>query len=152
MSSPLLNNQVASIQRKEPMEELRNEVLEFFKNRMASIQRSEKLKELVYTELEAKLSEGELEFDQLMAILARLDNGANTSSDSIISIFRPSSSGQSTLTELVRSDSDTSDIAKAFAGYTSDDLQHIEKTMHSLRMITEKTNEKNPEEYSSEEL
>ena len=52
-------------------------------------------------------------------------------------MFRPTANGTSALTEIVRPSEDSSDIAKAFAGYTSQDLQAIEKTMHTLRVIQE---------------
>lgn len=137
IDNPTLQGQVTKIQNEDPMEELKKEVLSFFKTKIAAIKRSEAVKELVYNQLESKIQGGELEFDQLMQVLARLDNGSNDSADSIISMFRPTANGTSALTEIVRPSEDSSDIAKAFAGYTSQDLQAIEKTMHTLRVIQE---------------
>ena len=137
IDNPTLQGQVTKIQNEDPMEELKKEVLSFFKTKIAAIKRSEAVKELVYNQLESKIRGGELEFDQLMQVLARLDNGSNDSADSIISMFRPTANGTSALTEIVRPSEDSSDIAKAFAGYTSQDLQAIEKTMHTLRVIQE---------------
>ena len=137
IDNPTLQGQVTKIQNEDPMEELKKEVLSFFKTKIAAIKRSEAVKELVYNQLESKIQGGELEFDQLMQVLARLDNGSNDSADSIISMFRPTANGTSALTEIVRPTDDSSDIAKAFAGYTSQDLQAIEKTMHTLRVIQE---------------
>lgn len=137
IDNPTLQGQVTKIQNEDPMEELKKEVLSFFKTKIAAIKRSEAVKELVYNQLESKIQGGELEFDQLMQVLARLDNGSNDSADSIISMFRPTANGTSALTEIVRPAEDSSDIAKAFVGYTSQDLQAIEKTMHTLRVIQE---------------
>lgn len=137
IDNPTLQGLVTKIQNEDPMEELKKEVLSFFKTKIAAIKRSEAVKELVYNQLESKIQGGELEFDQLMQVLARLDNGSNDSADSIISMFRPTANGTSALTEIVRPADDSSDIAKAFAGYTSQDLQAIEKTMHTLRVIQE---------------
>ena len=137
IDNPTLQGQVTKIQNEDPMEELKKEVLSFFKTKIAAIKRSEAVKELVYNQLESKIQGGDLEFDQLMQVLARLDNGSNDSADSIISMFRPTANGTSALTEIVRPTDDSSDIAKAFAGYTSQDLQAIEKTMHTLRVIQE---------------
>lgn len=137
IDNPTLQGQVTKIQNEDPMEELKKEVLSFFKTKIAAIKRSEAVKELVYNQLESKIQGGELEFDQLMQVLARLDNGSNDSADSIISMFRPTANGTSALTEIVRPSDDSSDVAKAFAGYTSQDLQAIEKTMHTLRVIQE---------------
>ena len=137
IDNPTLQGQVTKIQNEDPMEELKKEVLSFFKTKIAAIKRSEAVKELVYNQLESKIQGGELEFDQLMQVLARLDNGSNDSADSIISMFRPTANGTSALTEIVRPADDSRDVAKAFAGYTSQDLQAIEKTMHTLRVIQE---------------
>lgn len=137
MDNPTLQSQVSRIQNEDPMEELKKEVLSFFKTKIAAIKRSEAVKELVYNQLESKIQGGELEFDQLMMVLARLDNGSNDSADSIISMFRPTANGQSTLTEIVRPAGESNDIAKAFANYSSEELQAIEKTMHTIRVIQE---------------
>ena len=137
-----LKDQVSLIQNEDPTEELRKEVLSFFKSRIASISRSEQLKELVYTELTTMIQGGDLSFDQLLAILSRIDHDANDSADSLLSIFRPGNNGESLLTELINSKSDSSDLAKAFAQYSSEDLQAIENTMHTIRAITENTEAK----------
>lgn len=137
IDNPTLQGQVTKIQNEDPMEELKKEVLSFFKTKIAAIKRSEAVKELVYNQLESKLQGGELEFDQLMQVLARLDNGSNDSADSIISMFRPTANGTSALAEIVRPTEESSDIAKAFANYSSEDLQAIEKTMHTIRVIQE---------------
>ena len=138
-----LKNQVTQIQNIDPTEELRKEVLNFFKSRIVSISRSEQLKELVYTELTTMIQGGDLSFDQLLAVLSRIDHDANDSADSLLSIFRPGNNGESLLTELLNSKSDSSDLAKAFAQYSSEDLQAIENTMHTIRAITE-NNEAKP--------
>ena len=137
IDNPILQGQVTKIQNEDPMEELKKEVLSFFKTKIAAIKRSEAVKELVYNQLESKIQGGELEFDQLMQVLARLDNGSNDSADSIISMFRPTANGTSALTEIVRPAGESSDIAKAFAGYSSEDLQAIEKTMRTIRIVQE---------------
>ena len=137
IDNPTLQSQVTKIQNEDPMEELKKEVLNFFKTKIAAIQRSEKVKELVYNQLESKIQGGELNFDQLIMVLARLDNGSNDSADSIISMFRPSANGVSALTEIVRPPENSSELAKAFAGYSSEELQTIEKTMHTIRLIQE---------------
>lgn len=148
IENPSLQEEVIRIQSVDPMEDLKKEVLSFFKTKIAAIKRSEAVKELVFNQLENKIQGGELTFDQLMMVLARLDNGSNSSADSIISIFRPSANGQSALTDIVRPADDSSDLVKAFAGYSSEDLQAIEKTMRTLRSIRESSEEKDicPEE------
>src|SRR5574344_2916974 len=71
IDNPTLQGQVTKIQNEDPMEELKKEVLSFFKTKIAAIKRSEAVKELVYNQLESKIQGGELGFDQLMQVLAR---------------------------------------------------------------------------------
>ena len=48
IDNPILQGQVTKIQNEDPMEELKKEVLSFFKTKIAAIKRSEAVKELVY--------------------------------------------------------------------------------------------------------
>jgi hypothetical protein len=123
------------------MDDLKNEVLSFFKNRMASISRAERVKELVFQQLESDIEGGVLNFDQLMSVLMRLDRGNNELSDSIISMFRPAGNGSgSLLTDIVRPGSDKSDLTKAFENYTPEELRKIDSVAKVIRDIVESGN------------
>jgi hypothetical protein len=120
------------------MEDLKNEVMGFFKNRIASISRAERIKELIFAQFESDIEGGTLTFDQMMSLLMRLDRDNNDSADSIISMFRPAGNGSgSLLTDIVRPGSDKSDIAQAFAKYTPEELRKIDQTMRVIRDIVE---------------
>ena len=138
IDSPVLMNAARAIQNIDAMEDLKNEVLDFFKNRIASISRAERIKELVFQQLENQIQSGTLSFEQFMILLMRLDRDNNDSADSIISMFRPSGvGGGSLLTDIVRPVTDKSDITKAFENYTPQELRAINETFKVIRDIVE---------------
>jgi hypothetical protein len=138
IESPALVHDAKALSVIDSMEELKQEVLCFFKNRIAAISRAEQIKDLVFQQLEHDIAGGELTFDQKMTVLMRLARDNNDSADSIISMFRPSGNGQgSLLTDIVRPGSDKSDIVKAFENYTPEELRKIDATMRVIRDIVE---------------
>jgi len=138
LNTPALAVEARAIRERDAMEDLKSEVLAFFKNRMASISRAERVKELIFQQLESDIEGGVLNFDQIMSVLTRLDRGNTESADSIISMFRPTGNGGgSSLTDIVRPDTDKSELARAFENYSSEDLRKINETMKVLRDIVE---------------
>jgi uncharacterized protein Yka (UPF0111/DUF47 family) len=138
LNTPALAAEAMAIRERDAMEDLKSEVLAFFKNRMASISRAERVKELIFQQLESDIEGGVLNFDQIMSVLTRLDRGTTESADSIISMFRPTGNGGgSLLTDIVRPDTDKSELARAFENYSSEDLRKINETMKVLRDIVE---------------
>jgi hypothetical protein len=118
------------------MDDLKNEVLEFFKSRIASIKRSEEIKELVYTQLVEEIQGGELNHDQLMGVLRQLGHENTSNTDVIFSLFR-SGQGGTSLSDIMRSAQDANEIAQAFNNYTPEQLQKIDQTMRIIRSIIE---------------
>jgi hypothetical protein len=135
---PSLENDAKALPALTAMEDLKQEVLSFFKNRISAISRAEQIKELVFQQLENDIVGGELNFEQKMTILMRLARDNNDAADSIISMFRSAGPGQgSLLTDIVRPDSDKSDIVKAFENYTPEELRKVNETMKVIRDIVE---------------
>lgn len=138
IESPALASDAMAMRAMDAMEDMKREVLGFFKNRIASISRAEHIKELIYHQFESEIEGGELSFDQKISLLMRLDRDNNDLADSIISMFRPSgNSGGSLLTDVMRPGEDKSDIARAFANYTPEELRKIDATMRVIRDIVE---------------
>ena len=138
LDAPVLAEDARVLATVNAMEDLKGEVLGFFKNRIASIARSEHIKDLVFQQLEQDIQGGELSFDQKMTILMRLARDNNDSADSIISMFRPSANGQgSLLTDIVRPGGEKSDLAKAFDNYTPDQLRKVQEFANVLRDLVE---------------
>jgi hypothetical protein len=123
----------------DPLDDLKVEILKFFKNRVASISRADSIKEMAYQQLESKIEGGELNFDQLMSVIRQAANDNNSSADSIMSIFRSQggANGGSPLQDMMRPASDRGDMAKAFDNMTSEELRKLDTTMRVIRDIVE---------------
>jgi hypothetical protein len=135
---PVLASDAKAVQAVDAMDDLKQEILGFFKNRIKSISRAERIKELIFEQFEMDIQSGALKFDQMMSLLMRLDRDNNDSADSIISMFRPSGNGQgSLLTEIVRPGTDKSDLAKAIENYSPEELRKINETFKAIRELVE---------------
>jgi hypothetical protein len=132
-------DEARKIQEIDPMDDLKLEILKFFKTRVASISRADTIKEMAYKQLEEMIEGGGLNFDQLMGVIRQVANENNSSADSIMSIFRSQGgpNGGSPLQDMMRPLSDKSDLAKAFDNMSPEDLRKIHETMMVIREITE---------------
>jgi hypothetical protein len=138
LSSPVLEADALAVREMDAKENFKCAILDFFHNRIAAISGAEHIKSLVFQQLEQDILNGELNFEQKMAVLMRLSRDNNESAESIISLFRASGNGQgSLLTDIVRPDNDKSDLAKAFDNYTPEELRRINETMKVIRDIVE---------------
>jgi hypothetical protein len=139
LEDPGLLDEARAIRDIDPMEDLKLEILKFFKSRISSISRADTIKEMAYAQLEDMIQEGGLSFDQLMSIIRQAANENNSSADSIMSIFRSQGgpNGGSPLQDIMRPLSDKGDLAKAFENMSPEDLRKINTTMLVLRDIVE---------------
>jgi hypothetical protein len=139
LTDPRLLNEAREIQEIDPMDDLKLEILKFFKTRVASISRADTIKEMAYQQLEGMIEGGTLNFDQLMGVIRQVANENNSSADSIMSIFRSQGgpNGGSPLQDMMRPLSDRGDLAKAFDNMSSEELRKINTTMLILRDIVE---------------
>jgi hypothetical protein len=121
------------------LDDLKLEILKFFKTRVASISRADTIKEMAYQQLEEMIEGGELNFDQLMGVIRQVANENNSSADSIMSIFRSQGgpNGGSPLQEMMRPLSDKGDLGRAFENMSPEELRKINTTMLILRDIVE---------------
>jgi len=138
---PALAEDARALQTLDAMDDLKREVLGFFKNRIASIARAERIKELMYHQLETDIEGGALSFDQMMTLLMRLDRDNNDAADSMLRAMTGGNNapggGGSIFSDIVRPGSDKSDLARAFESYTPDELRKINETMKVIRDIVE---------------
>jgi hypothetical protein len=134
-----LFNEAQEIREIDPLDDLKLEILKFFKTRIASISRADTIKEMAYQQLESMIQEGELGFDQLMGVIRQVANDNNSSADSIMSIFRSQGgqNGGSPLQDMMRPLSEKGDLAKAFENMSPEELRKINTTMLILRDIVE---------------
>jgi hypothetical protein len=136
---PHFLNEAREIQEISPMEDLKFEILKFFKTRVASISRADSIKEMAYQQLEGMIQGGELGFDQLMSVIRQVANENNSSADSIMSIFRSQGgpNGGSPLQDMMRPPSEKGELAKAFDNMSPEELRKVNTTMLILRDIVE---------------
>jgi hypothetical protein len=139
LDNSLFLSEAREIQEIDPMDDLKLEILKFFKTRISSISRADAIKEMAYQQLEVMIQGGELGFDQLMGVIRQVANENNSSADSIMSIFRSQggSNGGSPLQDMMRPLSEKGDLAKAFENMSSEELRKINTTMLILRDIVE---------------
>lgn len=138
IENPAFEAEATVLKRVDAVEDLRAEVLAFFKSRVSSISRAEQIKELIYSQLEVDISSGDLTFDQKMTVLTRCARDNNELSDSIISMFRPAGNNQgSLLTDIIKDSEDKSDLTRAFEKYSPEDLRKVNETVKVLRDIVE---------------
>jgi hypothetical protein len=139
LMNPTFLDEVREIREFDPMEDLKIEILKFFKTRVASISRADSIKEMAYKQLEDMIQGGALNFDQLMGVIRQVANENNSSADSIMSIFRSQGgpNGGSPLQDMMRPLSDKSELTRVFDNMSSEDLRKIHETMLVIREITE---------------
>jgi hypothetical protein len=139
LADPRFLDEAREIQEIDPMDDLKLEILKFFKTRVASISRADTIKEMAYKQLEEMIEGGELNYDQLMGVIRQVGNENNSSADSIMSIFRSQGgpNGGSPLQDMMRPLSDKGDLAKAFDNMSPEELRKIHETMLVIREITE---------------
>lgn len=137
--SPLIAKKAQEIASANPAEEMRSGFMDFFKGRIAAVGRAESVREKAYAAIEKDLESDDLTTEQKLSILMRLSRDSNELSDSLISMFRPAG-GQSgsPLADIFQSVSEgKSDVARAFEGYSSEDLRRIDDTFKVIRDIVE---------------
>jgi hypothetical protein len=136
---PSFLNEARAIQEVDLMDDLKFEILKFFKTRVASISRADTIKEMAYQQLEGMIQGRELNFDQLMGVIRQVANENNSSADSIMSIFRSQGgpNGGSPLQDIMRPMSDRSELTKAFESMSPEELRKIDATMRVIRDIVE---------------
>ena len=142
LDAPVLAEDARALQTIDAMDDLKREVLGFFKNRIASIARAERIKELMYHQLEEDIGGGALNFDQMMTLLMRLDRDNNDAADSLLRSMTggnngPGGGGGSIFSDIVRPGSDKSDLAKAIENYSPEELRKINEVAKVLRDLVE---------------
>jgi hypothetical protein len=139
LDDPRFLSEARAIQEVDPMQDLKLEILKFFKNRVSSISRADAIKEMAYGQLEEMIAGGDLNFDQLMGVIRQVANENNSNADSIMSIFRSQGgpNGSSPLQDMMRPLSDKGELANAFENMSSDELRKLHETMMVIREITE---------------
>ena len=141
LENPVLLAEAQAVQALSPMEDLKQEVLGFFKNRISSISRAERIKELMYQQLEVDIQSGGLSFDNMMTLLMRLDRDNNDAADSLLRAMTGGNvaggAGSTLFNDIVRPDSDKSDLVRAIESYTPEERRKINDLANVLRDLVD---------------
>ena len=136
-------SKVTRIQTSDPYVELKMNLLSFFKDRMSKITAQERLKEQVEQALELQLEGGDLSFEQILSLYRLVSTQNNASSDSLLSLFKPTPGAPSILADnLGRQEEDKNMYDEMYEDFSSDQLQALD----NLGKILTSLNKKKPSE------
>lgn len=119
----------------DPMLVLRKDILSFFQGIMASVSKKESLKELIESSFIEDLESRELSFQDRISLYKLISTQANISSDSVLSIFKPTPGAPSLLADNLSKDREDDHFDKMYANMKPDDLQKMDKLMKFLQML-----------------
>jgi hypothetical protein len=125
---------------RDPFIELKLELFSFFKERIGRITAQEKLREKLEQELETQIETGTLSFDQLLTLYNSVSKQNNISSESLISLFKPTPGVPSILAANLAEKEEKKDIFDdLYDKFNSDHLQKIDKLSKVLSAISKET-------------
>lgn len=129
---------VKKIYTTDPYIDLKRNLLEFFKERMNRISSQERLKERVEQELELLVDNSELSFDQLMRLHAQIAKNNNISTDSFLTIFKPTPGAPSILAEnLAKKEESKDEFDEMYESLSSEQLRKLDKLSKLLETMAE---------------
>jgi len=134
-----LKSDAVRVANTDPLDDLKQNLVQFFKDRVAGIKRSDQLRESLYQRLLEQLEEGQLEFEQLMQLYRTLGNENNTAAADILNIFKPAPNTPSLFLEVSKPADKDDEIKKAYKNFESKDLQIIERLLGLVDQLGKKS-------------
>lgn len=135
-------DKITAIKLKDPFNELRIDLLEFFRDRIAKISKQEDLKNKLEEALTLDLDSGELNFDQKMTLYRAVTSQGNHSIDSLLGLFKPTPGAPSILADNLARPDDKEDIFNdIYENLTSEQLQQVAAMTKVLTMLGKKSDE-----------
>jgi len=130
---------VQAIRRRNPFEELKSTLIQFFNSRIHAIIDQYDVKTEITNSLREDLQSGALNFDQKMRFLKQVASEESISSDSLMSLFRPTPGAPSILASNLSKSVDSKDLIESmYDSMSSDDLSHLETLSHFIEKLSEK--------------
>lgn len=118
----------------DPLDDLKQNLIQFFKDRVSTIKKSDELREALYQKLLEQV-EGQLDFDSLMQLYRALGNETNTAAADILNIFKPAPNTPSLFLEVSKPADKDDEIRKAHKSFDAEHLQTIERAMAKLEQL-----------------
>jgi len=126
----------------DPYVDLKKSLLDFFKDRMNRITVQERLKERIEQELETLVDNGDLTFDQLLRLHSQVAKSNNVSTDSFLTIFKPTPGAPSILAEnLAKQDERKDEFDEMYESLSSEQLRKLDKLSKLLQVMSDEEKE-----------
>ena len=119
----------------EPLDDMKQNLVQFFKDRVSIIKKNDMLRGLLYQKFQEKLENNELDYDDMLSLYRSLGNESNTASGDILSIFKPAPNAPSLFLEVSRPPDSDSELKKAYKSMSAESLQAIDRTMARLEQL-----------------
>jgi hypothetical protein len=127
MESRGLRNDAERIANIEPLDDMKQNLVQFFKDRVSTIKKADQLRESLYQKFQEQLEHDELNPEQILSMYRAVVNESNTAAGDILSIFKPVPNSTSLLLEVSRPPDKDEEIKKAYKTYSAEELQAIER-------------------------
>jgi len=136
LDDPKNQEKVKQVQSEDPFYHLKLNLLNFFQDRIRRIISQETLKGQIEEKLSEKVEMDELDFNNLLTLYNSVSKQNNASSESLLSLFRPTPGAPSILAEnLGTPEKSKDDWEEIYDSLTPDQLQKIDK----IRRLLEQT-------------
>ena len=136
LDDPKNQEKVKQVQSEDPFYHLKLNLLNFFQDRIRRIISQETLKGQIEEKLSEKVEMDELDFNDLLTLYNSVSKQNNASSESLLSLFRPTPGAPSILAEnLGTPEKSKDDWEEIYDSLTPDQLQKIDK----IRRLLEQT-------------
>ena len=131
-----IEEEVDNVLVKDPLQELKIVLCDFFKDRLSVINKEENFKEVVKLAITKRIAEKEISTTQLISLFKIIFNESTLAVDSLLSVFKPTPGAVSPLLTKGSSDSGTPDNVKNLTeNLSQEDNQKLDKLMRLLTVV-----------------
>jgi len=137
-----IDKEVGKVVIADPIEQIKQSLLQFFTNRLEKIEENDDFKQLVENKIREKIESDVLSVPQLFQIYEQISADNVVATNSLLSLFRPSKEGASPLLDKKESSDDT-DVDKAFKSLNTNQLQKIDTFFRLMEKYIEDKDQDN---------
>jgi hypothetical protein len=138
LENPDYRNDALRVANVSPLDDIKANIMQFFRDRIATIKKVDALKERVYEKMGDMLDRDELDFEKMVTMLKMTKDESATAADGILSLFRPAPGTQSLFLEVARPVDKDGEIKDAYKHYTTEELQTIDRVLTHAKEIIQK--------------
>ena len=93
LNNPDIQNKVQEVKDKDPLEQLRLSLFDFFENRLRAIEKEDEFEKRIKDELLQKMDDGEVSTAQLMQLYNQVKGQSSKALEVLLDVFKPGQSG-----------------------------------------------------------